>query len=241
MAILELDNLKTEFLANVSHELRTPLMAISGAIELLLVLAKDFVENEKGKMFLDLISRNIERMRYLVNDLLDFSKMETGVIKVVKKPFDICQIIKETTQDLAARANEKKITLHFENSPDDKMDIMADKERIKQVLINLIVNSIKFTPDGGVVKVGCSVKNGSDTEFYVKDTGIGIPVDKFDKIFEKFYQVDGSVSRAQQGFGLGLAIVKAIIDAHGGEITVESEIDKGSSFTVDLPGSFLNT
>ena len=154
LAILELDNLKTEFLANVSHELRTPLMAISGAIELLMVLVKDFVDNEKGKMFLELISRNIDRMRYLVNDLLDFSKMETGVIKVIKKPFDICQTIKEATQDLAARANEKKLTLHFENSPGDKMEIMADKERIKQVLINLIVNSIKFTPEGGLIKGG---------------------------------------------------------------------------------------
>ena len=88
--------------------------------------------------------------------------------------------------------------------------------------------------------MGCSIKNSSDIEFYVKDTGIGIPSDKLDKIFEKFYQVDGSVSRAQQGFGLGLAIVKAIIDAHGGKITVESEINKGSSFIVDLPGSFMN-
>jgi len=239
LAAIELDNLKTEFLANVSHELRTPLMAISGAMELLMVFAKALIDNEKGRMFLDMISRNIERMRYLVNDLLDFSRMETGIIKVLREPFDICQVIRETAQDLVVRAGEKQITVQCDNSSGEKMDIMADRERIKQVLINLIINSIKFTANGGVVRVGCYAKNGSDVEFYVKDNGIGIPEDKFDKIFEKFYQVDGSVSRVQQGFGLGLAIVKAIIDAHGGKITVESEINKGSSFTVKLPGSFL--
>jgi signal transduction histidine kinase/DNA-binding response OmpR family regulator len=237
LAIIELDNLKTEFLANVSHELRTPLMAISGAIELLQTMAKGLVENEKGKMFIDMISRNIDRMRYLVNDLLDFSRMETGVIKVTKKPFDINQIIREVTQDLTAKAHEKKIDLKNINSHADKLEVLADRERIKQVLINLIVNAIKFTPEDGEVEVGCSVNKGSDIEFYVKDSGIGIPEDKYDKIFEKFYQVDGSVSRSQQGFGLGLAIVKAIVNAHGGKITVESELGKGARFTVNLPDS----
>jgi signal transduction histidine kinase/DNA-binding response OmpR family regulator len=239
LAIIELDNLKTEFLANVSHELRTPLMAISGAIELLHGIAKNLAENEKGKMFLDMISRNIDRMRYLVNDLLDFSRMETGIIRVIKKPFDFSQIIRETTQDLAAKAHEKRIDLSFKSFAGEKLEISADRERIKQVLINLIVNAIKFTPEGGTVEVGCSIKNSSDVEFHIKDSGIGIPDDKFNKIFEKFYQVDGSVSRSQQGFGLGLAIVKAIIDAHGGTIKVESELGKGANFIVNLPGSIL--
>lgn len=239
-AMEELSNLKSEFLANVSHELRTPLMAISGAMELLMSLAKSLVENEKGRMFLDLIVRNIDRMKYLVNDLLDFSRMETGRLKLAVSPFDICQILRDAVFDLAGKAAEKNISLIVEQAQDARIELLADKERIKQVLLNLITNAIKFTPEGGSVKAGCSVKNEKDIEFYVQDTGIGIPADKFDKVFEKFYQVDGSATRSAPGFGLGLAIVKAIVEAHGGVIAIESEMEKGTRFTVSIKGCIVN-
>ena len=106
------------------------------------------------------------------------------------------------------------------------------------MLVNLITNAIKFTPEGGSVTTGCGLKDGRIAEIYVKDSGIGIPKDKFNKIFEKFYQIDGSVSRTQPGFGLGLAIVKSIVEAHESKIYIESEIGKGSTFTVTLPISY---
>ena len=233
-ALVELDNLKSEFLANVSHELRTPLMAISGALELLNGYSNKLLEDKKAKMFMDLISRNSDRMRYLVNDLLDFSRMETGKMKLIKLPFDLCETVREITRDLNLKAQEKKITLKTEIQEKDKIEILADRERIKQVLVNLITNAIKFTPEGGSVTTGCGLKDGRIAEIYVKDSGIGIPKDKFNKIFEKFYQIDGSVSRTQPGFGLGLAIVKSIVEAHESKIYIESEIGKGSKFTVSL-------
>ncbi len=234
-ALIELDNLKSEFLANVSHELRTPLMAISGALELLMGYSEKLVEDEKSKMFLDLMVRNSDRMRYLVNDLLDFSRMETGRIKLVKMPFDLCEVLKEMTNDLAMKAQEKNISLTADIEPGSKIEVLADRERIKQVIANLVTNAIKFTPEGGSVTTGCVLKDPKKVEFYVKDTGKGIPENLFKKIFEKFYQIDGSVSRVQQGFGLGLAIVKSIVESHDGKITVESKLGIGSTFTVSLP------
>jgi len=232
--LIELDDLKSEFLANVSHELRTPLMAISGALELLRSPALNPVDEQKEKMFLDLMSRNADRMRYLVNDLLDFSRMETGKVKLVKTRFDLCDTVREISRDLVIKAQEKKIALKADIGPDEKIEVLADKERIKQVLVNLITNAVKFTPEGGSVTTGCSLKDSGKAEFYVRDTGIGIPKDKLDKIFEKFYQIDGSVSRVQPGFGLGLAIVKSIVESHDGSINVESELGGGTKFTVSF-------
>ncbi|MBN1823694.1 MAG: response regulator [Endomicrobiales bacterium] len=229
----ELDNLKSEFMANVSHELRTPLMAVTGAIELLNDHAKSLVETEKGKMFLDLINRNIERMRYLVNDLLDFSRMERGGLKLLVRPMDLYQAVVESIQDLSERAKEKEIKIENLMSS-EKCEIQADKERIKQVLANLITNAIKFTNSGGSVKLDCK-KSGDDIIISVEDSGIGIPKDKLEKVFEKFFQVDGSVSRAQAGFGIGLAIVKSVVEAHAGRAWVESESGRGSKFFVQLP------
>jgi signal transduction histidine kinase len=180
------------------------------------------------------MSRNADRMRYLVNDLLDFSRMETGKLKLIKIHFDLCETVKEITQDLSIKAKEKNITLKADVPQDGKIELFADRERIKQVLVNLITNAIKFTQEKGHVTAGCLLKDRKDVELYVKDDGIGIPRDKFNKVFEKFYQIDGSVSRSQPGFGLGLAIVKSIVDAHQGKIYIESEIGKGTKFTVSL-------
>lgn len=238
-ALSDLDELKSEFMANVSHELRTPLMAIGGALELLAGYAQPLLKDEKIKMFLDLISRNTDRMRFLVNDLLDFSRMETKRIKIFKTVFDLGGLARETLQDLNQKAGEKNISLSLDPGFPGHITVSADHERIKQVMLNLLSNAIKFTEPGGWVRINCSVEGATGLHITVADCGIGIPKDKLEKIFEKFYQVDGSVSRTQAGFGLGLAIVKSIVDAHEGRIWAESELGHGTVFHVVLPSSVV--
>lgn len=233
-AIEELNHLKMEFMANVSHELRTPLMAISGAAELLESYAQDSSDGGKIKMFIDLISRNSGRMKYLVNDLLDFSRIEKGVLKIELTKFDMSALIKDIVEDFSINAKEKTISLSSECGEVD-IQIVADKERIKQILANLVNNAMKFTREGGWIKIECALKNEENVLISVSDSGIGIEKSKQGKIFEKFYQVDGSVSRSQGGFGLGLSITKSIVEAHKGKIWVESEFGKGSKFNVLLP------
>lgn len=232
-ALRELDALKSEFLANASHELRTPLTAISGALELLVGYGARARLDEKGGMLIDLIDRNTGRMRRLVDDLLDFSRMETGRVKLEKTRFELRPLIEETIKDLVLRAKEKNITVSLEGAAGAN-EIYADRERIRQVLVNLVNNAIKFTPEGGSIIVRYANDGNGTTQLSVSDTGVGIPSDKREKIFEKFYQVDGSVSRVQSGFGLGLAIAKSIVQAHDGKIWVESEPGKGSTFHLSI-------
>jgi len=232
-ALKQLDEMKSDFVANVSHELRTPLMAISGAIELLSSPNSVIMADDKAKVFLDLINRNTDRMCRLVNDLLDFSRMETKQLKLLMTRFDMKQIIDETIQEFAFRAKEKNISLNADFASTETF-IVADRERMKQVVTNLVNNALKFTP-GGSIKVSYQLLDKQDFLLTVTDTGIGIPKDKLEKIFDKFYQVDGSASRSHSGFGLGLAIVKSIVDAHNGKIWAESEMNKGTTFFVKMP------
>ncbi|HBU69991.1 MAG TPA: hypothetical protein DEE98_06350 [Elusimicrobia bacterium] len=231
----QLDELRSEFMSNVSHELRTPLMSIGGAIELLYPYMSILKDNDKVTMFFDLIKRNSTRMQLLVNDLLDFSRMETNKLNLMPSWFNLKVLIDETLQDLHLRAKEKNIELIFKHS-DGKIEIFGDNERIKQVIVNLIGNALKFTHSGGEVIISAKIEEGGKTVLLVvSDNGEGIPADKIGRIFEKFFQVDGSVSRTHAGFGLGLAIVKSIVEKHRGAIWAESEKGKGSKFFVRLP------
>ncbi len=232
-SIVELDQMKSDFVANVSHELRTPLMAISGAIELLTGYAEKMVKDEKVNLFLGLITRNTERMRTLLNDLLDFSRLESNQLKLSPTKYMLDVQLAETIQDLEMKAREKAITLKY-REPAEHIEAYADHERIKQVAANLISNAIKFTPEGGLITVECGC-DGKIVEFSVKDNGVGIPLDKQTKIFEKFFQVDTSASRSHGGFGIGLSICKSVVEKHGGKISVLSEPGQGSTFTVKLP------
>ncbi|MHB9155102.1 MAG: ATP-binding protein [Endomicrobiales bacterium] len=233
-AMEELDTLKSEFLSNVSHEVRTPLMAISGAIELLNSHFASRAPDEKVGMLLGLIGRNTERMRGLVSDLLDFSRLESGQLKVHPAVFDLKTLVQETLGDLHMKAQGKRIALRCELS-DGMKEVLADRERIKQVLVNLIDNAVKYTPEGGWVNVGCRDEGDGKVRISVSDCGIGIPPELQGRIFDKFYQVDGSMTREKEGFGLGLAIVQTIVQKHGGEICVSSEPGKGATFEVVLP------
>ncbi len=225
--IKELDRLKTEFLSNTSHELRTPLMAIQGAIELLSNTLKKFSKKEIGNL-IDIIQRNTKRMSELVKNLLDFSRIERGSFEIVKKKISVTTIIDEVVEEMKKIADKKRIKI-FKNIPKKIPNILADPDRLKQVFINLVDNAIKFTPEGGKVTIGAKVSK-SFIEFFVQDTGIGIAPDQKEKIFDKFYQVDGSLTREHGGLGLGLAIAKDIVELHSGNIWVESELKEGSKF-----------
>jgi signal transduction histidine kinase/DNA-binding response OmpR family regulator len=229
-ALRELNELKTNFVANVSHELKTPLMAISGALELM----EDERSPDKIKTYMDLLSRNSLRMKSLVYDLLDFSKLDSKQLRLQPIEFSLNRLINETIEDLAVAAKEKGLELSA-STPGDEISILADHERIKQVVSNLIANALKFTPEKGSIRVDFSAQDDGTVLISVKDTGIGIGPAEQMKVFDKFYQVDGSPSRAHAGFGLGLAIVSSIVEAHGGKIWVESELGKGSAFFVSLP------
>ncbi|MFH1369037.1 MAG: response regulator [Elusimicrobiota bacterium] len=230
-AIQELSELKSNFVANVTHELKTPLMAIGGAAELLASL----ISEEKTKQFLELIERNTNRMKTLVNDLLDFSRMETKKLRLTYTEFDFKELALETINNFELSSKSRNINLSAE-SPGVAV-ISADYEKIKQVLSNFIQNALKFTPEGGFVRLEYRINDGKNLVFSVTDSGIGIEKSQQDKIFEKFYQVDNGASRDYGGFGLGLAIVKYIINEHKGSVRVESEPGKGSKFTASIPVS----
>jgi signal transduction histidine kinase/DNA-binding response OmpR family regulator len=233
-ALEELNRLKSEFVSNVSHEVRTPLMAISGATELLSARDNPLLKDEKVKMLLELISRNARRMHCLVNDLLDFSRLETGQLKMQYALFNLKEVIRETLQDLGLQAKEKDLAFS-EELPADEREVFGDREKIKQVVTNLVANAVKFTPAGGSVRAGYAFEADGGILLQVADSGIGIAKEQQERIFDKFYQVDGSSIREKAGFGLGLAIVKSIIENHRGKIWVESEPGKGSRFFVRLP------
>ncbi|MGA2091508.1 MAG: response regulator [Endomicrobiales bacterium] len=230
----ELDKMKSWFVSNVSHEIRTPITAISGALNLLKTSCSFNTQQGKPALFLDLITRNIDRIQYLINDLLDFSRMEHGQLKLVYSFFNLNDVLGEVTQDIELLFKDKHLIITME-LPDTVKDIFGDRDKISQVMTNLMGNAAKFTPENGQITIGYVFTDDVRLLLYVKDSGPGIASDQFEKVFEKFYQIDGSLQREHGGFGLGLAIVKTIIEKHNGKIWVESENGKGASFFIDMP------
>lgn len=222
---------RNEFLGNVAHELRTPIFAIQLSLE---TLEDGAVNDPNVNMdFLGKAIRQSNRLKELVNDLINISRLEAGM-KLSKRYFSINNLIRETVNELSGIVSKKKITLLFENGASDKSLVFADSERIKQVLINLIDNSVKYTLDNGVIKI--VTKDGDKCVIVsVEDTGLGIPKEDLPRIFERFYRVDKTRSRDMGGSGLGLSIVKHIIELHNSQIKVESEVDKGTKFEFNLP------
>jgi len=230
-----LDRMKTDLLANVSHELRTPLAAIRGYVEFIQEgqLGPTTDAQRKG---LDVCLRNSERLTKTINMLLDFSRMELGRVPVRPAPFQIGRLVAQIVAGIEADARKRRIRLRTVVEP-DLMPVNGDRDRLTQVLENLITNALKFTPDGGEVEVGARrAGDGARVEVWVADTGIGIPPEERARVFDKFYQTDGSATRKFGGIGLGLAIVKSILDAHGAEIVVDGRPGgTGSVFRFSLP------
>jgi len=228
----DLDQLKTKFLTNVSHEFRTPISLIMAPVEKMLTRA-----DQEQKQQLGMIGKNARRLLNMVNQLLDFRKMEVQELKLHSKPGDMVKFINEIYLSFTDIAEQKEINFIFDTSV-DSLFTDFDHDKIERILFNLLSNAFKFTLPGGQVSLLLNVDNqtgDAPLEIKVIDTGIGIPPEKQSKIFERFFQHDIPESMINQGSGIGLAITHEFVKMHGGELTVESEPDHGSCFTVKLP------
>jgi PAS domain S-box-containing protein len=227
----ELMRMKDEFVANVSHELCTPLFAISGAVKLLQKQTKK--DQAVQQEFVSIIADNVVRLKALVDDLLDLSRLEAGQLPLDLQEVDIKALIIETLYCLKVLATARHLTMSHE-LPMAPLLLKADRHRLQQVLVNLIGNAIKFSPEHRTIHVTAEMKDQRMT-VKVIDQGAGIPAAALPKLFDKFYQINGSDSHAYGGTGLGLYISKRIIESHDGRMGVESEPDKGSTFYFVLP------
>lgn len=232
--LTKLDELKDDFMSHVSHELRSPLTSIIATVDLL-AEHKQAKKDPKFRRSIDRLAYGSERLNKLVDNILDLTKMEAGKMVFDIQPTDMRTVLKEMADFFEPRALEKKLNIKADVSEGLPL-VMADAEKIRQVLSNLIHNAIKFTNKGGITLR--AKPEGSFVEVRVEDTGVGIPKDKISSIFEKFQCLSDTRDRVDQpvpGSGLGLNIVKNSIQSQGGKIWVESEIDKGSSFVFTLP------
>jgi len=223
-----LDEMKSNIIANVSHELRTPITIAKGAIELVM----DEKDQKKRKELLKIALNALLRQNFIVEDLLQAARLERGEMKLEK--VDMANLINRVTEEF--RPMLMKNNIQMEKNVEEGLFATADPNQIEHVLRNLITNAIKFNKPGGSVIIEAQ-KRGDMVEVCVSDTGIGIPEDQQEKIFERFYQVDSSPSRRYGGTGMGLAIVKEIVEAHGGKVTVESRPGEGSRFCFTVPAA----
>ncbi|MBM7867548.1 phosphate regulon sensor histidine kinase PhoR [Heliobacterium gestii] len=229
--VRRLEQMRTEFVANVSHELRTPLTSIKGFVETLLDGALD--DAKVAKRFLSIINEETQRLQRLIEDLLQLSRIESQAGRAVEDQAFLEPEMQRVRNLLEPIALEKRITLQVDvqkNLP----QLPLSPDNLKQVLVNLTENAIKYTPEGGRVHVR-AFRQDQNVTLEVQDTGIGIPEESLPRIFERFYRVDKARSREMGGTGLGLAIVKHIIERSGGRVTVHSQVGAGSIFTVSFP------
>jgi PAS domain S-box-containing protein len=229
----ELDKMKSDFVSNVSHELRTPLTAIKGSVDNMLDGLTGSL-NEKQVRYLARIKSNTDRLSRLINDLLDLSRIESGRVEVRPTIVPLAALAEEVAEHLRALAAEKMIQIEVQ-SPDRGLTVWADRDKVTQILMNLIGNAVKFTPQEGKVTVAMEKNGIEDVRISVADTGPGILPEETNKIFVKFYQVANIEKQRPKGSGMGLAISKALVEMHGGKIWVESELGRGSTFYFTLP------
>jgi signal transduction histidine kinase len=230
----ELDQLKSSFLANMSHELRTPLNSILGFADVMLE-GLDGPVNDQMDNDLRLISKNGQHLLSLINDVLDMAKIEAGKMSLVVESFDLREVLHEVTDIIGPLAREKSLDLQVQTDAADDLHLAADRVRLRQIMINLVNNAVKFTETGGVtLQAG---RAGDYVQIAIRDTGAGIPPDQIGIIFEEFRQADTSTTRKAGGTGLGLPITKRLVELHGGRLWVESTgvPGEGSTFHIELP------
>jgi two-component system phosphate regulon sensor histidine kinase PhoR len=228
----ERETYRREFLGNVSHELKTPLFTVQGYILTLMEGAAE--DKEIRERYLERANIGVERLTSIVKDLDMISKLESNDLNLNIQPFNCLVMIQNTFDLFEMKIKKKNMTLRFDKLYEFPIFVMGDAAKIEQVLINLIVNSIKYGKIGGIIMISIASKGKNQITIKVKDNGEGIKKENMGRIFERFYRVDKSRSRDQGGSGLGLSIVKHIIEAHKQTITLESEYGKGSEFTFTL-------
>jgi signal transduction histidine kinase/ligand-binding sensor domain-containing protein/DNA-binding response OmpR family regulator len=237
----ELDSLKSNFFANISHEFRTPLTLILGPLSQLLSRS----QNELDRQDLGIMERSARRLHRLINQLLDLARIEVGRLKLHARPIDLVRYLKREVATFESHARLRSIDLSFAAVP-DRIEVFLDPGKFDDVIYNLLTNAFKYTPDGGKVEVRAARGTHRDrrdggsvdpeyVEITVSDTGIGIPAERLDKIFLRFYQVEEPAARELGGAGIGLALVKELVDLHHGSISVESRVSDGTTFRIQLP------
>jgi signal transduction histidine kinase len=228
----ELDQAKSDFVASVSHELRTPLTSIRGYIEMLREGDAGEIDPEQARM-LEIVQRNADRLLALIEDLLTVSRIESGAFRVTRAPFQLDAIVRTTVEELRPQAEARGVALAATIEGEIPV-VLGDASQLERVLLNLLSNAIKFTTNGGSVAVRLR-RCGDYLVLEVEDDGIGIPESDQEHLFSRFFRSTVATERAIQGTGLGLVIVKSVIEQHGGEISVRSEQDVGTTFTIRLP------
>jgi signal transduction histidine kinase len=237
----EADRVKSNFLATVSHELRTPLTSVIGYSEMLLEgIAGEL--NEEQREYVRTVMEKGDQLLVLITGILDISRMEAGEMKFDKEPFDLDEVVSVALSTIAPHARRKKLALACD-LPTDLPPVLGDRDKIRQVLLNLLGNAVKFTPEGGKVAIQAEeaplAPNPADgthgVRVAVRDSGIGVAPEHHARVFDPFFQVDNSSTREYGGTGLGLSIVKRFIEAHGGHVWVDSQEGEGATFYFTLP------
>ena len=227
----QLERMRRDFVANVSHELCTPLTAIKGYAEILSDGAVD--DRETARRFTGIIENHADRLTHLLGDLLDLSRLESDQLEVELVPCELKPLVDTSVGSVSQAAAQKQIAIHSDIPP--SVQVICDPKMIEHALINLLDNAVKYTPAGGKVRVGTRPVEGADRlAIYVEDTGIGIPSEDLGRIFERFYRVDKGRSRDLGGTGLGLSIVRHIAEAHGEQVSVQSKLGAGTTFSFEL-------
>jgi signal transduction histidine kinase/DNA-binding response OmpR family regulator len=223
-----LDHMKSEFINLAAHELRTPLAILIGYAT---VLEEDI--DSPFREYISIITRNAMRLRALIEDLLNLKYLESGMATLAKDHLNLDEVITQAVQDVCLSAQQKNLSIEV-NIPKDFPPLIADRQKLDLIIMNLLDNAIKFTLDGGRVIFTAQVE-GEFAKMLVSDTGIGIPAEKLNQIFDRFYQVEDSLTRAHEGLGLGLSIVRGMVNVCGGKIEVASEEGQGATFTFTIP------
>ena len=234
-----LERVRRDFIANISHELRTPL----ASVRLLAETLEDAIDtdSEQAQVFVEKIENEVQYLTDLVAELLELSRIESGLLPMVIEPVESEQLVREVMARMLPQAQRHRVALRTEIAQGQTM-VAADSKQIARVFVNLVHNAIKFTPSGGVVTIGTrSSEDGRAQHFFVRDTGVGIRSEELPRVFERFYKADRARSKSSfigpggGGSGLGLAIARHVVEAHGGRITAESTVGQGSVFTFTLP------
>lgn len=232
----ETDRIKTEFFTNISHELRTPINVIFSALQMEELMLKDDTSNDTSIdkfKYIKMMKQNCYRLLRLINNLIDITKFDNGYISINESNNDIILLIEDVVLSVADYVENKDISITFDTDVEEKI-IAFDSEKMERIILNLLSNAVKFTPSGGKIDINIE-DNTSNICIRVKDTGRGIPEDKLHSIFERFVQVDKSLTRNHEGSGIGLSIVKSLVDQQGGTISVTSQEGKGTEFIINIP------